>query len=125
MARSTRRAAASNPTDELAQLAIDLDLTALADALPALLDQTEKQTPSFTDFGLAMFRIEVNARKDRRLERSLKRAHPASSMGSMDSILPLDLNFMLRWSRSFSTVDSSTSTETSFVWDDPDSAKLA
>ncbi len=75
MARSTRRPAASNPTEELSQLAIDLDLTALADALPALLDQTEKQTPSFTDFGLAMFRIEVNARKNRRLERSLKRAH--------------------------------------------------
>ncbi len=75
MARSNRRPPASNPTEELSQLAIDLDLTALAEALPDLLDQAEKQTPSFTDFGLAMFRVEVNARKNRRLERSLKRSH--------------------------------------------------
>lgn len=75
MARSTRRPPASNPTDELIQLAIDLDLTALADQLPALLEQAEKLTPSFTDFALTMFRIEVTARKNRRLERSLKRSH--------------------------------------------------
>lgn len=75
MARKTRRAPAPNPTEELTQLAIDLDLTALAHNLPALLERAENDSPSFTDFGLQMFRTEVNARKTRRLERSLKRSH--------------------------------------------------
>jgi DNA replication protein DnaC len=75
MARSTRRTPAANPTEELIQLAIDLDLTALAEGLPALLDRAEKDSPSFTDFGLQMFRAEINARQTRRLERSLKRSH--------------------------------------------------
>ncbi|HLE19907.1 MAG TPA: IS21-like element helper ATPase IstB [Vicinamibacteria bacterium] len=75
MARSIRRPAASNPSEELIQLAVDLDLTALAHALPALLDQTEKDSPSFTEFGLSLFRTEATARKTRRLERGLKRSH--------------------------------------------------
>jgi len=75
MARSKKRPKASNPTEELIQLSIDLDLTTLADELPTLLDQAEKQTPSFTDFALAMFRTELYARQGRRLERSLKRSH--------------------------------------------------
>jgi len=75
MARNTRRTPAPNPTEELIQLAVDLDLTALAQTLPALLEHAETQSPSFTDFGLEMFQFEVNARKTRRLERSLKRSH--------------------------------------------------
>jgi len=75
MARNTRRAPAPNPTDELIQLAIDLDLTTLAHTLPALLERAENDSPSFTDFGLKMFRAEITARKTRRLERSLKRSH--------------------------------------------------
>jgi len=74
MARNARRSPAPNPTEELIQLAIDLDLTALAQSLPALLTDSEKESPSFTDFGLAMFRAEANARQTRRLERGLKRA---------------------------------------------------
>lgn len=74
MARNTRRPPAPNPGDELVQLAIDLDLTALAQQLPSLLDHAEKQSPSFTDFGLAMFRTEATARSSRRLDRSLKRS---------------------------------------------------
>jgi len=72
MARNTRRVPAGNPTEELIQLAIDLDLTTLAQSLPTLLESAEKDSPSFTDFGLKMFRAEVIARKTRRLERSLK-----------------------------------------------------
>lgn len=72
MARNTRRVPAVNPTEELIQLAIDLDLTTLAQSLPTLLESAEKDSPSFTDFGLKMFRAEVIARKTRRLERSLK-----------------------------------------------------
>ena len=75
MARNIRREPAPNPSEELIQLAIDLDLTALAQSLPALLEAAENHSPSFTDFGLQMFRAEVNARKTRRLERSLKRSH--------------------------------------------------
>ena len=75
MARNIRREPAPNPSEELIQLAIDLDLTALAQSLPALLEAAETDSPSFTDFGLQMFRAEVNARKTRRLERSLKRSH--------------------------------------------------
>jgi len=75
MARSSRRPAASNPRDELIQLAVDLDLTTLADALPALLDRAEKDSSSFTEFGLSLFRTEATARKTRRLERGLKRSH--------------------------------------------------
>ena len=75
MARNFRRLPASSPTEELIQLAIDLDLTALAHSLPAVLESAEKQSPSFTDFSLQMLRAEVNARKTRRLERSLKRSH--------------------------------------------------
>ena len=74
MARNTRRTPAPNPTDELIQLAIDLDLTTLAHTLPALLEHAQTHSPSFTDFGLKMFRAELTARKTRRLERSLKRA---------------------------------------------------
>ena len=74
MARNTRRVPAVNPTEELIQLAIDLDLTTLAQSLPTLLEGAENESPSFTDFGLKMFRAEVIARKTRRLERSLKRS---------------------------------------------------
>jgi len=74
MARNTRRVPAVNPTEELIQLAIDLDLTTLAQSLPTLLESAEKDSPSFTDFGLKMFRAEVIARRTRRLERSLKRS---------------------------------------------------
>ena len=74
MARNTRRAAAPTAREELIQIAIDLDLTALAEALPELLSQAEKQSPSFTDFALSMFRAEATARTNRRLERSLRRS---------------------------------------------------
>ena len=71
MARNARRPPAPDPIDELRQLATDLDLTALAEALPLLLARAEKEALSFTDFGLALLRAELSAR---RLERSLKRA---------------------------------------------------
>jgi DNA replication protein DnaC len=86
MARNTRRTPAPNPTEELIQLAIDLDLTALAHTLPAVLERAESESPSFTDFGLKMFRTEVNARKTRRLERRLKRSRlgPVEGLDGFD-----------------------------------------
>ena len=74
MARNTRRAPAPTSGEELIQLAIDLDLTALAESLPGMLKNAETDGPSFTDFTLKMFRIEIDARRSRRLERSLKRS---------------------------------------------------
>lgn len=81
MARSTRRPPAKNPLEELAQTAIDLDLTALAEALPDLLEDAEKNARSFTDFAVEMFRKEATARSERRLTRSLKRSHLGSVEG--------------------------------------------
>ena len=82
MARNTRRAPAQNPSEELIGLTTDLDLTALASCLPDLLDRAEKDSPSFTDFALTMFRAETDARKTRRLERSLKR----SRLGAVEGL---------------------------------------
>ena len=67
MARSTRRPPAPDPLQELTQLAIDLDLTTLADALPEILGRAEKDSLSFTDFTLSLLRKEMAARRDRRL----------------------------------------------------------
>lgn len=74
MARNARRPPAPDPKDELRQLALDLDLTALADALPDILARAERDSLSFTDFGLALLRAEALARKNRQLERLLRRA---------------------------------------------------
>jgi DNA replication protein DnaC len=81
MARNIRRPPAPDPLDELRQLAIDLDLTALADALPEILGRAEREGLSFTDFALALLRTEAQARKNRRLERSLRRSHLGSVEG--------------------------------------------
>lgn len=86
MARTRRRKPQANPIEELVQLAIDLDLTALSMALPELLGKAEKDSPSFTDFGLKMLQIEATARKQRHLERSLKRSHlgPVEGLDGFD-----------------------------------------
>jgi DNA replication protein DnaC len=82
MARSSRRPPAPDPREEITQLAIDLDLTALAEALPALLARAEKEGLSFTDFALDLLRTEVSARRARRLDRSLRRSH----LGTVEGI---------------------------------------
>lgn len=81
MARSARRVPAPNPLDELSELALDLDLTALGAILSALLQRAERESLSYTDFALTLLRTELNARKNRRLERSLKRSHLGSVEG--------------------------------------------
>jgi len=75
MARNNWRPPVPDPVEELTQLAIDLDLTALASGLREILARAEREGMSFTDFGLAALRAEVLARKNRRLERSLTRSH--------------------------------------------------
>ncbi|HLF57162.1 MAG TPA: IS21-like element helper ATPase IstB [Thermoanaerobaculia bacterium] len=86
MARNSRRLPAKDPIEELRQLAIDLDLTTLADALPSVLDRAEREALSFTDFGLALFGCEASARKSRRLTRSLRR----SRLGSIEGLEGFD-----------------------------------
>jgi DNA replication protein DnaC len=81
MARN-RRTSAGDPRDELIQLAIDLDLTAAAEALPVLLEKAEKEGLSFTDFGLALFKTEVAARRQRKLARSLRRSRLGTVEGT-------------------------------------------
>jgi DNA replication protein DnaC len=68
--------------DEVRRLAEELDLTALRDALPGLLAQAEQESPSYTEFGLAILRAEANARRERKLTRGLKRAR----LGSVEGI---------------------------------------
>lgn len=75
MARSIRRPPAPDPGAELVQLARDLDLTALADALPDLLGRAERETLAYTDFALLLLQAEMTARQTRRLERSLRCSH--------------------------------------------------
>ena len=82
MARHRQRTTEANPVDELVQLAIDLDLTALADAIPELLEKAEKTSPSFTDFSLQMLQTEATIRKERRLTRSLSR----SKLGHVEGV---------------------------------------
>lgn len=74
MARKARRPVGRSSTEELVALATDLDLTALAEQLPDLLARAERDSPSFSDFALWMFRAEASARAERRLQRGLKRS---------------------------------------------------
>lgn len=89
MARN-RRSPAPDPVEELIQLAIDLDLTALAAGLRDILDRAERDGMSFTDFGLALLRTEALARKNRSLDRSLRRSH----LGTVEGLE--GFNFALR-----------------------------
>ncbi|OGS10983.1 MAG: hypothetical protein A2285_03835 [Elusimicrobia bacterium RIFOXYA12_FULL_57_11] len=75
MARSNTRQPEKDPRQELELLARDLDLTALADHLGEILGRAEKETLSYTDFALNLFRREMVTRQSRRLERGLKRSH--------------------------------------------------
>lgn len=74
MARRTRPAPTPDPRQELIDLARDLDLTALASQLPELLSRAEHEEISFTDFTLALLQAECGARRERSLQRILKRA---------------------------------------------------
>lgn len=81
MARRTRRCSPPNPQQELIDLAVDLDLTALAKAFPELLVDAERQSLSFLDFSLKLLHVESVARRDRSLERNLRRAHLGAVQG--------------------------------------------
>jgi DNA replication protein DnaC len=72
MARRAHRPPTPDPHQELLDLALDLDLTALAGELLRILAAAEQQQSSFLDFSLAMLRTEAMARRERSLQRILK-----------------------------------------------------
>jgi DNA replication protein DnaC len=74
MARRSRRQPNHNPQQELIDLAVDLDLTALAQAFPDILMRAERESLSFVEYSLALLQAESIARRDRSLERNRKRA---------------------------------------------------
>jgi DNA replication protein DnaC len=86
MARNRQRPPAPDPLDELVQLAIDLDLTTLGTSLPDMLRRAEREGLSFTDFALALLRAEIDARRERRLQRSLRR----SRLGAIEGLEGFD-----------------------------------
>jgi DNA replication protein DnaC len=86
MARHRKGPTAPNPVDELVQLAIDLDLTTLATSLPGLLQEAERHGQSFTDFAGTLLRSEIEARHNRRLERSLR----FSKLGTVEGLEGFD-----------------------------------
>jgi DNA replication protein DnaC len=88
MARNPKLATPELPDPRvvLVQLAMDLDLTALAAALPELLDQAEKESPSFSAFAQRVFEVEAKARRERKLSRGLKR----SRLGAIEGLEGFD-----------------------------------
>lgn len=81
MARRSRRPPTHNPQAELIDLAVDLDLTALAQAFPEILARAERESLSFIEYSLALLRAESIARHDRSLQRILKRARLGAVQG--------------------------------------------
>ena len=61
MKRRDSTNAATATVEELSHLALELDLTALPQALPDLLRQAEQEGLSYSDFGHALLRIERDA----------------------------------------------------------------
>jgi DNA replication protein DnaC len=78
-----------NDEDTVAQItriAVELDLTALAHAIPQLLLQAEQDGISYTDFARTVFDCERRARLERKLQRGLKlsRLGPVEGLEGFD-----------------------------------------
>ncbi len=82
MARNRRRKPAPTPMEELLELALDLNLTRLAQVIPAVLADAEKDSPSYTDFALLLLGMEHEQRLQRRLQRNLK----LSKLGTVEGL---------------------------------------
>lgn len=76
MARSTSAAPDPDPREEILRLARELNLTTLAlpEKLRAILERVESGKASFSEFAVLLLKAELEARHERRLARSLKRA---------------------------------------------------
>lgn len=65
---------ASDPIHEIKELAQRLNLTALAEHIPVILQRAEKDGVSYSDFTVELLRHEAQSRNSRRLTRNLKRS---------------------------------------------------
>lgn len=75
MARNRPIVPSGDSLEEIVQLCVDLDLTALATMMPSLLQDAELHGHSYTQLVLAMLRSELTVRLERRLTRGVKRSH--------------------------------------------------
>jgi len=74
-----------DPFDQIVKLAADLNLTSLtADEIQKLLEHAERSQLSYSDLALELLRLEARARKDRRLNRNLKRSKLGSVADRLD-----------------------------------------
>ncbi len=83
--RTRAPASASDPVHEITDLTQALNLTALTDQIPALLQRAEKDGPSYSDFALELLRLEARSRNSRRLTRNLKRSGLPSVIEPLDT----------------------------------------
>ncbi|MCK4305469.1 MAG: ATP-binding protein [Candidatus Eisenbacteria sp.] len=67
-----RKNKAHDPIKEMTHLTQELNLTALQNEIPTILERAEKDGLSYTDFALKMLRFEAETRAGRRLTRNLK-----------------------------------------------------
>ncbi len=92
MARSGSALAAPADDGDLERLALELDLTSLAAALPAALSEAEQTGLSYSDFAGRLLRIERDARDERKRERSIKCAR----MGVVEGLDGFDFSLRPR-----------------------------
>ncbi len=78
--------AAPDRVADLERLAQSLNLTSLTrDHLKSLLDQSEQQGISYSDFATRLLEAEIRTRRDRKLTRILKRSHLDRELDTLDS----------------------------------------
>jgi DNA replication protein DnaC len=80
-----RPLAATDPGNEILDLAKILSLTTLRDRLMDIIAQAETKGLSYSDFALELLRCEVQARRDRRLNLNLKHSGLPAHVEGMDS----------------------------------------
>lgn len=84
MARRRDPKPGASPRDELVRLAEELDLTALVVAAPSVIEKSEEERTSFVEFARRLLEVESKARRQRSLDRRLKRSRLGSTLGLED-----------------------------------------
>jgi DNA replication protein DnaC len=84
-ARNRRLGPASDPANEIVRLAHALNLTALEDQIPNMLQRAEKDGLSYSDFALELLHFEAQSRNSRRLTRNLKRSGLPAVVEGLDT----------------------------------------
>jgi DNA replication protein DnaC len=81
VARKRDKKAAVRRRDQVVQLADELDLTALALGFPKVIDEAEAEHVPFVEFAHRLLVTEAKARRQRSLDRRLKRSRLGSVLG--------------------------------------------